>query len=189
MAYETNTAAETIDPKTVLLMLRMGHGRFTVPVGDWQVNCLVLRVVGVRAALGPAAGRERCMVAVPDENIVDFLETSLAAAHRSFPDRVRGLRLTRDGIDSPHRPDRPWIKLSHCGIAAHDPDGTVTAACCPSIVCKAMVPLVDGALAAHTTNPEFTDGGPCGWSGVGVVDDRSDWLPADDGAAPTRPDR
>ncbi|WP_327111720.1 hypothetical protein OHB12_26585 [Nocardia sp. NBC_01730] len=65
----------------------------------------------------------------------------------------------------------PWILWSHCGFGKFDPHtNALVEVACPSRFCAVWVRLVDGKLADH----ERTDGGPCPWIGVRVVDDRTD---------------
>lgn len=68
----------------------------------------------------------------------------------------------------------PTIKLSLCGVGAFSATtGALEFVACPSRMCAAMVPLVDGCIADHT--PIMPKPERCPWVGVRVVDDRADF--------------
>ncbi|WP_067474152.1 hypothetical protein [Nocardia amamiensis] len=65
----------------------------------------------------------------------------------------------------------PWILWSHCGFAKVDPYmNALVEVACPSRYCTTWVRLDDGKLTEH----ERAEGGRCPWTGVRVVDDRTD---------------
>ena len=123
MSDEPRLAEMELDPRHVLMAWESASTRMSMPVaGDVRAECLVLLYAGVRSALGSSAVHERVAFAVPDENIVEHIESLINGAPASFADLTGGLRLDPAGSTRGVRAGRsvPWIR-SHCGVASYGP--------------------------------------------------------------------